>query len=103
MGSDPFHASTMRADIPTMAEQLADAGYRTVSLSANPLITSRFGLTRGFQETAYFEDDAHVDAAAQALLEHADTDTPLFLFINLYGAHAPLEIQPVPWLQNRTN
>ena len=101
MGADPFHASSMRSDLPTVAEQLTQAGYRTVALSANPLITERFGLTRGFQETAYFEDDAHVDAAANALLESADSQQPLFLFVNLYGAHAPLEIQSVPWLVNR--
>ncbi len=32
----------------TLAQQLADAGYQTVGFSENPLLTSSFGLARGF-------------------------------------------------------
>lgn len=41
------------ARIPTLAEGLRDAGYSTICLSANGLISPRFGLTRGFESAAW--------------------------------------------------
>lgn len=99
VGADPFHARTLRADVPTLAEQFGAAGYRTVSISGNRLIGPDFGLTRGFEVATTHGEDAGVVAAATAALARPD-DRPLLLFVNLYGAHAPFDVQPVSWLQD---
>ena len=98
VGPDPFHARALRSDVPTLAERFSEAGYRTVSLSANRLIAPDFGLTRGFDVAETPADDAAVVAAATAALAVKD-DRPLLLFVNLYGAHAPFDVQPVSWLR----
>ncbi|MEC8424021.1 MAG: sulfatase-like hydrolase/transferase, partial [Myxococcota bacterium] len=98
VGPDPFHASAMRSDVPTLAERFSAAGYRTVSISANRLVAPDFGLTRGFGAASNPADDAAVVAAATAALAVPD-ERPLLLFVNLYGAHAPFDVQPVSWLR----
>lgn len=99
VGPDPFHARALRADVPTLAERFSAAGYRTVSISGNRLIAPDFGLTRGFEVAETPGDDPAVVAAATAALAQAD-DRPLLLFVNLYGAHAPFDVQPVSWLRD---
>lgn len=99
VGPDPFHARALRADVPTLAEAFAGAGYRTESISGNRLIAPDFGLTRGFERATTPGDDAAVVAAAKAALAQPD-DRPLLLFVNLYGAHAPFDVQPVSWLRD---
>jgi arylsulfatase A-like enzyme len=37
------------ADVPVLAEQVATSGFRTIAASANPFISSDFGLLRGFE------------------------------------------------------
>ena len=100
MGKDPFHASRMREDLPTLAGRLTEADYQTYAISANRLVSADFGLTRGFTHSAYVDTDTQVMQAAQQVISRA-SDDPLLLFVNLYGAHAPLEIQSVPWLEGR--
>jgi len=97
---DPFYATALREDLPTLAERFSAAGYRTASLSANRLIGPDFGLTRGFQDARTFSEDELVVQAAQALLTDSD-DRPLLLFVNLFGAHAPWFLNPVPWVEAR--
>lgn len=97
---DPFLATALREDLPTLAERLGAAGYRTASLSANRLVGPAFGLTRGFERAETFAEDALVVEAARALLAEED-DRPLLLFVNLYGAHAPWFLNPVPWVAAR--
>lgn len=78
----------MRTDLPTLAEGLSDAGYRTVSVAGNNLLEESLGLVRGFSSAALLHDDAEtVQAATEAM--NADDDRPLFLFVNLVSAHAP--------------
>ena len=97
---DPFLATALREDLPTLAERLGAAGYRTLSLSANRLLAPSFGLTRGFERAETFSEDALVIEAARAALSEGD-DRPLLLFVNLYGAHAPWFLNPVPWVAAR--
>lgn len=40
----------LREDVPTLAEHLRDAGFRTIQITANPATTHIFGLDRGFDE-----------------------------------------------------
>lgn len=48
-GADALSRGLDRS-LPTLAEQLAAAGWRTVHITANPVTTEVFGLDRGFQE-----------------------------------------------------
>jgi arylsulfatase A-like enzyme len=89
----------LRGSLPTLAEQFAGAGYRTVSLSANSLLDPQLGLTRGFERAVWLETDESVLSESEAVLAD-DTDQPLFLFINLMAAHAPYTmVNEVPWSQ----
>jgi arylsulfatase A-like enzyme len=92
-----FGVTRMREDLPTLAEHLARAGYRTVALSDNPWLTPSLGLVRGFEEVGNFEDDHEVLIAARDLLVER-SDSPLFLFVNTMRAHAPYHRTNVPWL-----
>lgn len=51
---EQHHAETLhdrlRVDIPTLAEELKQAGYRTGAFSGSPFFTPRQGLDRGFME-----------------------------------------------------
>ncbi len=98
VGSDPFFASGIAAGVPTLAELLAKAGYQTVSLSANPLVSHKTTLARGFSQAETFSSDVGVVKAALAVLDQAPRDAPLFLFVNLYGAHSPYTLETrIPW------
>lgn len=44
------HTRKLRADIPTLAEQMKSKGYKTYQVTANPVTTDIFGLDRGFDE-----------------------------------------------------
>ena len=41
--------SPLRSDIPTLAERMAAAGYRTGGVVTNPYLKRSFGISRGFQ------------------------------------------------------
>lgn len=84
-----------RADLPTLAERFAAAGYDTVSLSANCLLEPSLGLVRGFADARCLDVPGQVEAAAEAALQARDA--PLFLFVNLMPAHGPYSLTPVPW------
>ncbi len=87
--------SALRSDLPTLAERFAAAGYRTVSLAANPLLDPTYGLTRGFQRAEHHADDsAIVDLALEELIEAREA--PLFLFVNLMSAHHPTRVSIAP-------
>ncbi len=100
LGERSWSVGAFPVDAPTLAERFSAAGYRTVSLSENPLVGPALGSTRGF-ETAENPSAAQgmgwVLARAEALLREPD-DRPLFLFVNLLDAHHPWVVSPVSWL-----
>lgn len=96
------------ADVPSLAERFAAAGYATVGLSANPLLTRDNGFARGFQRfeaapaasvadlRAHPADLRAWDAealVARALREAGATsrDQPLFLWLQLMDTHVPYD------------
>jgi arylsulfatase A-like enzyme len=96
------------ADVPALAERFAAAGYVTVGLSANPLLSPDNGFARGFQRfeaapaasvtdlRAHPADLRAWDAealVARALREAAATprDQPLFLWLQLMDTHVPYD------------
>ncbi|MCP4806439.1 MAG: sulfatase-like hydrolase/transferase [Proteobacteria bacterium] len=87
----------MRTDLPTLAEQLGAAGYRTESHATNWLLDPSLGLLRGFESAGQYENDQATVQAASAALDKAD-NRPLLLFVNLGSAHAPYRLTDgVPW------
>lgn len=94
-------------DLPTLAELFQKRGYRTVAVSANPVIRPAMGLTRGFDQvrTADQFGQLYRGALAPAVDEAlggpgADHSRPLFLFVNISDAHTPWYDVPegAPWL-----
>ena len=81
--------------LPTLAQTLQAAGYRTVALSANPYLDPKLGLMAGFDQASVLLDKQVVTQAEELL--GSDSEAPLFLFINLMRAHAPWGISPAPW------
>jgi len=86
----------LRGDLPTLAERLTAAGYRTVALSSNPWLGPELGLMRGFEVARVFDDTPSLQAAVaeEIASPHAK---PLFLFVNLMLAHSPYDDGPPPW------
>ena len=97
---DEAVATRMRSDLPTLAEHFVRAGYDTVSIAANELLTPELGLVRGFQEAYQIEGDRGVVEHAWEVLARPQT-RPLFLFINLMTAHAPYTETGNPWVAAR--
>ncbi|MFT5680588.1 MAG: arylsulfatase A-like enzyme [Myxococcota bacterium] len=81
-------------DLPTLAERFSAAGYRSILLSANPIIGPGSGMERGFDVAEAMPDDAALVARAEALLAGPE---PVLLVANLFSAHAPFAIQPTSW------
>ena len=107
--------SPMDPAIPTLAQILAGKGFHTGSFFDNPLLGSRYGLSRGFH-TALGVDNAHkvsltllriwdrlrgqrsmsrnILLVADKWIERArSVDQPFFLFVNLLDAHLPYRPQ----------
>jgi len=93
---------------PALAEQFRDAGYRTIAIVANPLLTAAAGYARGFDEyvvapagttddlTASAEalrawDAEALVARALSALAAAPRDRPVFLYLHLMDAHVPYD------------
>lgn len=89
---------SMRADLPTLAEKFSEAGYKTISLSANCLLDKDSSLVRGFDSARCLDAPGEVEAGVQKLLKQP-ADRPLFLFVNLMPAHSPYSLTPAPWAE----
>ena len=103
---DPFFASEMSENIPTLAQKLQSEGYETVAFSANRLVGPDFSLTRGFEITEFHNDDAKVSARAITFLDNRKKQPqkkPLFMFINLMSAHTPWFFNDEPWVRQHTS
>jgi len=93
----------LRADAPTLATVLKEAGYRTGAFVGAFVLDARFGLGRGFD----VYDDRYGDKAigdpgegperraedvvtpARAWILGAPASTPWFAWVHLYDPHAP--------------
>lgn len=80
----------------TLAEEMAQRGYRTVLVSANPLLSGPSGLTRGFERVEIAESFGSwygrpLIQVLDRLLrrELSPHDGPLFLVVNIADAHQP--------------
>lgn len=104
---DAIHSRHAAFDDESLAERFARAGYRTVGLVANPLLTSDNGFERGFLSyevaPSRTTDDLGADLAAlrawdaEALVGKAlraigaDDPRPVFVFLHLMDPHVPYD------------
>jgi len=96
------------ADAPALAERFRQAGYATVGISANPLLTADNGFARGFESFVVAPAASVTDLrahpaelrawdaealVARALREAAATprDQPLFVWLQLMDPHVPYD------------
>ena len=84
----------LSTELPTLAERFSSAGYRSILLSANPIIGPGSGMERGFDVAEKMADDA---ALVQRAGEVLAGEEPVLLVANLFSAHAPLVFQPTEW------
>lgn len=82
--------------LPTLAEEMSARGYQTLFLSANPVVTDRMGLTRGFEHAQWAKSYPEMQGPRLAVrLEQMlkeptlSSERPLFAFINIADPHAP--------------
>ena len=87
-------------DTRTLAEILAEQGYRTAAFVGGPWLKRPFGLMQGFEvvdddvsDVAGRRADVLTDAAL-AWLDGVDRHEPTFLFINYYDPHWPYDPPP---------
>jgi hypothetical protein len=94
--------------LPTLAELMGRAGYRSVAISGNPVISDETGLTRGFdvalraRRFGELYGDRLIRLVDETLAQEP-ADAPLFLFVNIADAHHPWPGIPgdVDWLPAR--
>ncbi len=79
---------TLAAQVPTLAEVLRDAGYRTHAITSNPYL--RFGPVRGFDDPVVKPVRAdRIGALSRDWLgRHAD-DRPWYLWVHFNDPHEP--------------
>ncbi len=108
-------------ELTTLAERLAEAGYRTAAFSENMLVSPAFEMFQGFQYSRsvrfLMEEREHAAPAAVKVQVDLVSDIghwlagrvgagpsarqsgPLFVFVNVYDAHSPFEIRDTnPWV-----
>lgn len=99
---DPLLASVYVEGTKTLAMELNDLGYETISISANRLISPDFSLIGGFSHAEFQKDDSEVWNSVRQVLSKK-RDKPLFLFVNLMSAHTPWFKNDVPWIKKYAN
>ncbi|MFN0244388.1 MAG: sulfatase-like hydrolase/transferase [Planctomycetota bacterium] len=85
----------------TLAERLAERGFRTAAFTTNKLLVPQSGIEQGFHTFygAFGEHrDANVLGSARKWISEQDLvdGPPLFVWVHLMGPHLPYEPPPVP-------
>jgi arylsulfatase A-like enzyme len=96
-GLDPAEHGVIRKEarldpaVPTLAELLRDAGYRTRGFHEGGFVESRFGFARGFETYRRYPRLEVVRRNLPSVLEwmRKHRDEPYFLFLHTYAAHFP--------------
>jgi len=80
----------------TLAEILADNGYRTACFSASPFVSPEFGFGQGFQNF-FLINSPHAHALNQLLIPWLSAhyqEQPFFLYVMYFDPHQPYEAPP---------
>lgn len=99
--------------IPTLAEWLSEAGYRTAAFVSTVILEDRYGLDQGFE---VYDDEIRLEVAgserrlsverpagvttdrALAWLDSLNGGEPFFLWVHFYDPHIPYS-PPSPWAE----
>jgi len=98
------NARYLPATIPTVAERLTGAGYRSMAFVSSFALSRRFGLARGFETydesfpngTSERTARETTDAVVARLSGPGIAEKPLFLWVHYYDPHAPY-LPPEPF------
>jgi len=83
------------ADLPTVAQRLAEVGYHTVALTDGGFLHPRWGLAGGFDRWDWTEGDPWQTKDVRVVVERArawleaNRFEPYFLFVHTYETHQP--------------
>jgi len=100
-GTGLYGQMVLPDELETLAERLGAVGYRTASFSENSLIDEAFGMHQGFEHarTRSVGRDTkdewlrrpgfELERVVREWRDGVGGDDPLFVFVNLYDAHAP--------------
>jgi arylsulfatase A-like enzyme len=94
----------------TLAERLADAGYRTAAVVSHVLLGAHYGFGQGFAafEARSGSSDSHTGgnvtrAAVSLLRDLTGTREPFFLFVHYFDPHYPYRDHPdIPFAASRS-
>lgn len=91
------HYAGLRPEVPTLAERMGQAGYRTTLTATNELLGAELDLSRGFDHVSTHRTDADTVAAFSQVLAAAGPE-PELAVVNLLSSHAPWFVRhEVPW------
>ncbi len=84
-------AAVLAPEVPTLAQLLRKAGYRTQAFHEGGYVDAEFGFDRGFDRYAAYPQRKVVQESLWSILDWMRTakDEPYFLFLHTYAAHDP--------------
>lgn len=92
-------------ELETVAEPLKKAGYRTIGVSGNPLLSTKLGFSQGFDvfnevcfDHVYWKSG---ECMTDQAFEDIGSDAPEFLFMQYFDPHAPYVAPKPEWLMFR--
>ena len=91
----------LEPSLTTMAESIRKAGYQTMAVVANPLVSARFGFDQGFDKFVSLpvsQTALQVNGRGLELLKKRDPKRPFFLYLQPIDPHLPYN-PPGPFLE----
>ena len=84
-------AAVLAPSVPTLAELLRKAGYRTQAFHEGGYVDAEFGFDRGFDRYVAYPQRKVVEESLWSILDwmRSATSEPYFLFLHTYTAHDP--------------
>jgi arylsulfatase A-like enzyme len=84
-------AAVLAPDVPTLAELLRKAGYRTQAFHEGGYVDAEFGFDRGFDQYTAYPQRKVVEESLWSILDwmRSAKSEPYFLFLHTYAAHDP--------------
>jgi arylsulfatase A-like enzyme len=84
-------AAVLAPDVPTLAELLRKAGYRTQAFHEGGYVDAEFGFDRGFDRYVAYPQRKVVEESLWSILDwmRSASGEPYFLFLHTYAAHDP--------------
>jgi arylsulfatase A-like enzyme len=84
-------AAVLSPEVPTLAELLRKAGYRTQAFHEGGYVDPEFGFDRGFEAYTAYPQRKVVEESLWLILDwmRSAKNEPYFLFLHTYAAHDP--------------